>query len=444
MMLERAKSLVLVLLVGLSFFLTFQLWGNNPSFDPLTPANYEQPKNIGDAKEWKDLIKPQKILFHDAENHHTMATSKMAPYGFLWDAMQMWQFTNLREAKLETADWEKILASNGVEFIFPERLPSILLAKLLQVPDNLTDRISFIDRIWVYREEDRPDFTALFISGQERKVYASKLIDVSQDHYFDLPNLIALGSQLPEQAPVLAMDNYFQIYYLPLERGSMMQWTYEAEAIDVQEMVDALFLDTSAIKEISERSGTRIFTDGTKSLQYNENTHDMRFYVPFYERSEREDQEEELLQTLDFMNNHRGWTGEYLFDHWQDELDHRQFRFREFMEGYPLYGETASGMIGEIWLRYQSNQVSEYRRSLIRIKGAKRFYQISILSGQEVLDYLKGKGIYLQNIKNIELGYQAIYDESSAVIKLIPAYIVHLHATRDPIIIDARVFTLEG
>lgn len=453
-MVERIKSVILMLLVLLSFYLTYHLWWDQPTFEPLVIAEYTEPNKIGEQKNWNELIRPQEIYFHYEGNKHTKAISEMSLYRMLWDSLQTWQFVQGAEVNINYARGKEILEEHhGLEYVFADELPLQYFANVLQLPDTFPVGISSLNRIWVYEETDRSEYKVLFISDSRRRAFEATLREPEREHGLSVRNLIILGSQLNEQLPAQYFNvpatasgvhvDFFNLIYLPVERIEMNQWTYQFTAIDIEEMSTALFLDTSALKEIPERGGSRIFTDGTKSLQYKEKANEIRFYLPTYEQGLNAVIDKGYYPVLDFMNHHYGWTGDYRIDRFVRDQAMQGVAFREYINGFPLYSESGTNF-GQIELKYQYNQVNEYARNLLRLESSNTGYQIKIKSGAELIEELRSKGIYLYNINQIELGYKAVFRMDRLETELVPHFIIHFYTDREPLMIDARVQNVEG
>lgn len=448
-MFERMKSIVLVVLVAMSFYLTYQLWWDNPSYETWFPAEYEAPNVLGSTLTWNKLLQPQHVLFHYEQDKHTKATMGTSIYQMLWDSLQKWQFMNAKEISIDLTDGRKLFADhNSLEFVFADDFPIPYYAEVLHLPSNI-EHLRTFNRIWVY-EAENDTYKALFISDKKRRVIETTLLDFEEGRSFSVRNLTLLGSQLTEVIPAsfvsessaLGMHvDFFNVVYVPLERGYMNQWTYPLTFISIEDMANALLLDRTSMKEIPEREHSRIVTDGTKSLRYHTLTSEMRLYLPTYEQGIDKTAEEEMYPILDFMNQHHGWTGDFLLERRLSDPSTHGIVFREYFSGYPIYSEGSA--FGEITIKLSYYQVNEYIRSLIRLQSAKSGYQIPIKSGAELLLDLQAQHVYLYNVRAIQLGYQATLRPAAEELDLIPYYIVQFHKDRAPLYIDARAQKLE-
>lgn len=453
-MLERVKTMILILLVGMSLYLTYNLWWDNRNFEPLVAMEYAEPQKIGSQKSWAELIQPEEIYFHYTGARHTKATQETSIYRMLWEGIQRWQFTDPKAVHFSLDQGKELLEErNGLEFVFADEYPVQFFTDVLHLPDELIADLQTFNRVWVYEVDPSLKYKVLFISDSKRKIIETQLMDHDRTKGFGVGSLILLGSHLTEQQPAHYAENpngsvevytdFFNLIYLPVERTDMSQWSYKLATIDIEQMSNALFLDITAMKEIPERGGSQIFTDGTKSLQYKDKTREMRFYLPVYEQGLGSTNDVGYYPVLDFMNHHYGWTGDYRVRGWINEQDVKGLTFLEHISGYPVYSENGSNF-GQIMLKYQYNQVNEYARNLMRFDSSNSGFQIKIKSGAELLSELRAKNMYLYNIKNIELGYKAVLNMDNLEAELIPHYIIHFYTNRDPLLIDARVQNTEG
>ncbi len=432
----------------MSFYLTFNIWWDNQTFEPLIATEYVEPQKLGSQMSWSELIQPEAILFHYEGNRVTKATQETSIYRMLWDAMQKWQFVDPEEVLINPERGRELLEEyNGLEIIFSDEYPMQFFNNILHLPEGFATKTPSFNRIWVYEVEPSQAYKVLFISDAKRKVIEANLVDLDRAKGFGVQYLMILGSHLTEHqslqyanGPIESFGgnlDFFHMIYLPVERSDMNQWSYKLATIDIEQMASVLFLDMTAMKEIPERGGSQIFTDGTKSLQFKERSQEMRFYIPVYDQGQMTN-DEGFYPVLDFMNHHHGWTGQYRVKNWINDQDVKGLEFREYISGYPIYSEKGYHF-GEIMLKYQFNQVNEYARNLLWLESSHSGYQIKIKSSAELLDDLRAKKIYLYSIKQIELGYQAVLDIGNLEAELIPHYIIHVYSNSDPVLIDARV-----
>ena len=71
---ERAKSIILIVLVGTSIFLTWSIWTYEPKYEKIDQGNYINIES--DEQTVSDIIKPKQILIH-RNNQHFQASDQV-------------------------------------------------------------------------------------------------------------------------------------------------------------------------------------------------------------------------------------------------------------------------------------------------------------------------------------------------------------------------------
>ena len=61
---ENIKSVILTILVGISFLVTWNLWTYQPSYEELENADTVQEVSFSSKKDIKDIVKPDQVIFH--------------------------------------------------------------------------------------------------------------------------------------------------------------------------------------------------------------------------------------------------------------------------------------------------------------------------------------------------------------------------------------------
>src|SRR5690625_5055065 len=94
---ETIKSFILVVLVGLSFLLSYILWSYQPKYEMFYDASYITEADIGGKERTKnDIIRPTNIVFH----HENLAEDV---YGFIlpkeiqtfFNEITTWELSNV-------------------------------------------------------------------------------------------------------------------------------------------------------------------------------------------------------------------------------------------------------------------------------------------------------------------------------------------------------------
>lgn len=424
---EGLKSILLVMLIGISLSFSYLLWESEPTPLPLVPAKYELPAKIGEQETWEDLLQPNEVVLHLGDNRHTVIFPTTPEYTLLWRSLKELQFFRLTEVSPTTDDWKALLERRtGIEYNFRNPLPVPLLRKAINIPKEIENDLSTVNKIWITNDPERN--TVYLLSAKEGKVFQGEIGKPSNPSFIDIPQLLSMGTKKEEWIPLLGESpgswDYLSLRYLPKNPLEIMTFHYELTRIGEQEMARSLFLDLSITREITERDGSRIFTDGIKSLQTNPSTGQMRYYVPGYEVQGGATTYEDPAYLLEFMNQHQGWTGQYVIDQADLIVGNTVLRFRQQVRGLSLYDQDEKEGIGIISIKGTAGHPSEYIRSLFRLGKLLEQKKTTLPSGLDLMHQLEKEQIPLYKIGWIELGYHMLVDKEKKAMRLSPSYVV--------------------
>lgn len=427
---EGIKSLLLLLLIGTSLSLSYLLWASEPAPLPLVPGKYETPVKIGEERSWNDLLSPHEVLLHLGGGRHAKIYPDTPEYTLLWRSLTQMHFSQFNEVSLNEDNWNDLLNNReGIEYSYENPLPLLLLRQVLAIPDGLENLTSTVNKIWISKEGMGE--AVYFLSSKEGRILKGEIGKPSDPTFIDVPQLLSMGLTKPAYFPLIGVNpgswEYYTLQYLPSSPVEIPILTYDLHLIGEKEMVGSLFLDLSVMREITERDGSRIYTDGTKSLQSNPKTAQIRYYVPGYETQAGNMQTAEPDFLLDFMNQHRGWTGHYQIEKADIISGTYALRFREEMGGLSLYENQEEGKrVGLIELKGVSGHTTEYIRSLLTLGQKKQHQKETLPSGRELLAELSRENIPLYKIKSVEIGYHLQIDQKNRLLLLIPSYVVEI------------------
>jgi len=445
---ELTKTILLNVLVILSFLLTFMLWNKQPKFEFISPATYVTSNQIGQAMEMEDLIMPEAIIFHYGNDKHTKATNRDAMYRIMRNQMAKWYFSDFTPVSLTRLKWEAIAQEKmGLEITYRSTVPVSVMNQLFTFHDEINE-IQGIDRIWLYYEETEDTVFALFISNEEQRILRARTaVNVKdlRDSY------LRLGATLPEQIakvyeeekePV-RYNNYafWNVYYVPKGSIRMKQYHYNYLPITDQQLIQSFFLDPTLVKQVVERDDTTIFTDGSRSIQIRPNQQTLTFTNPALQQGDDQLTEDDKLQgVISFINVHLGWTDDYQLEQIEARSDGtEQYVFRQYLDSFPLISDAQTADV--ISVTSEKGHVVSLKRSLIDFDT--HFYEKDwvLMSGHELFNLLRERHTDVGSIRNIYLAYHMKLKQG--YVELIPSWVIQ-KATGKDLIIDARSQTQGG
>ena len=183
---ERAKSIILIILIATSSYLTWSIWTYEPKYEKI---DQEYINIESDEQTVSDVIKPNNILIHRYNQH--FQTSDHVDIEKAEEQMAKWKLFNLtrHSPQLTRKQFEEFVHADGsVEIIFSDDIPLTLYKTALQIGDKEVPAFSF-DRI-IYKQKDihAQKATIYFASSEnfkflEASVETRKLKDFNSIFY---------------------------------------------------------------------------------------------------------------------------------------------------------------------------------------------------------------------------------------------------------------------
>jgi len=130
---ETIKSFVLVVLVGISFLLSFILWSYQPNYESFYDTSYVNEVDVGGIELAKnDLVAPKEVIFQEDQK----VTSFVNPNDRLlfYKNLASWVFYDFRVTNSNGRPDEK---KKYVELVFPSALPAELITNLFTFHDEI-------------------------------------------------------------------------------------------------------------------------------------------------------------------------------------------------------------------------------------------------------------------------------------------------------------------
>lgn len=413
---ENIKSAILSILVITSIILTWTLWTYQPNFDVMEESDKTvEEVSLGEKKTLADVVRPERLFYHQEGSH--FGTFDTFEIDQTLKEMSRWNYSNFEDISSTVKNVPSFLyEKKSVELIFPDIVPLNLLKSTLKLADkNLPEM--YMDRLVVDLNTPNELGTVYFISTKEKlvirarvpatfiKAYQAEHVStVTQNGKFNSYTLVnAEQFLLVRQEPInLAMYNYL------------------VEELSSEKFRDALFSDPRFVQKNFSTFGEE-YTDSSTlmSINYDSNT---VFYVKTAEETEVDEPIEDLLeQSLEFVNSHGGWTDNYRFA--GIDVSERYILYRLYdLSGYPIYSENRTSEIYQIW---GSSEVNKYFRSNFTLGRRVQATEMTLPSGMEVLEQLKGiDGFQLENIQDLSIAYRMTKDDEPLLIHLEPTWYV--------------------
>lgn len=420
---EKIKSIILLILVLNSLLLSYLLISYKPTNTIESISEYIPRIKFGQDTTLKQVTKPHQFIIHDRDNGHFIINLDKYGHEIILNEMEQWSFYNFSQIN-EKIDWVDLIENNhGIEIIFPISLPDSLMQSMFKVVSS-TELIDNVNRIWIYDEQDG-NVGAYFISDEKDIVYkAQTSITVQKLNQYQ-----HIASDQPKYNYYWSYpldDNKLvdQAYYLPNEGLIIEVQRKIMTPVTIEDFIQLLFIDPSLVKRIEmENENNILFTDGNRSMQYFSDEKYISFFQPVTDNYRQIDLNKDTYAAIRYVNQHGGWDGEYLLDNIEQASGSSYFKFKKYINGYPLLNEE--GNYGAIKLKTTDGIVSAFDRSIIFIENATQELRYEkIYSDKELFELLSVRNVLEEDIAKIELNY--VIKTAFEFVLIDPYWIVYL------------------
>ncbi|MYL34459.1 hypothetical protein GLW05_12735 [Pontibacillus yanchengensis] len=395
MTVEHIKTIVLSSLIATSLLLTVAIWNYQPNLDELGDENIidAATKINGQQKTMKEILEPKQMIFH--ENNRTFSLSSRTASLDLFEEMRTWPMTDF-----ETLSSNQLERESKVEVIFPTAVPLNVLANTLSINEEEKLPEYNVNRIFIEISNNQSSTSVYFVTDGEDQVIRAVIrnFDVykSLDQYlvnsYDHVDYLTIDEK---------RDNPI---YIPEGEMTLPVYTYTTTPISVSPLINVLFNDPNMVRPNSSTFGQSYYTDSTRQLRINQDQKYMRFVNPSISNIDSLPRQEVLKQSLDFVNDHNGWTDNYKLFNINDSGSTIDYRI--FKKGYPVFDDNNLSLIQQTWAE---QELYAYNRAMVQFATLieSESQQVTLASGSDVLDYLnKSMNQFPLLIEDIAIGYK--------------------------------------
>lgn len=385
-MMEKLKSLALTVLIVASLYQSYLLAYSTPKFEPIPQNDYVQTEPLGAQTQLNDLLFPDQIIVHLGSQQHSVLYPSSYNYKSLWDNIMQRSFGGFRKTSLFLANvnWEDVREKHqGVEVRFRNGIPMNVLENLLQFKGDLPVDNDTITKIWIIESANKEEVRTFFFTDTLSVGYEVIRADFTTK---DVENFVAYAETANLYKSINGGD-----YYLPLKTLHVMGYTLSYTQFTTEQLKRTLFVDPGITRNLKERDGSEIYTDGKRGLQINNDKRWMYYSDPVAPIDSKNDVKDNLLAGVQFVNQHGGWDGDYgiLRTPQRQLLSDQTFMFRMYYDNFPIVTSQLEGF-GLMKLNVQKGIVSGYERSMVILDGKTIVRNEGVLpSATEVEERLK-------------------------------------------------------
>lgn len=411
---EIIKSIVLLLLVSLSVLFTFEVWNYSPNYEPMEQLQTVDI-SISEKKTIDEIIKPYKIITNLKD--HVLGSTDTEKIDRILTEMNTW---NLSDLKLVSQDMKKfdiaqiLRQPSQMTFYFTGEVPMLVYDNVLLIDEVNIPEATF-NRLVIDWSQSTQAPVIHLLSEMSGLHYEMQVTLPNKTSF--LRNVVDVGQSFEEyveidrdNAPVLAV---------PKDPITIMRNTYYQEEINPIRFRDALFSDPNAVRR-SQIDATHEEYGDDHAFMTVDTENKFLNYVMLAEKSlEFALPSELLLNSIDFINEHGGWTDEYRYAYMNPYS--RYVRFQLYVDGLPVFSDQPN--MSEITETWGDMRVFKYIRPYYTLDVNIEPVQEKLPSGVEVAESLReSEELDFDLIEEITPGYYMIHDVERKLIILQPCW----------------------
>lgn len=412
---EPIKTAVLILLILLSITLTFSIWTFRPNYQPIEQAPAVEV-SIAEKLKLSDVILPYKLITNSGDR--MTGTTDRENIKTMVDFMSTWSFRNLQEADPEvTVDEVNSMVNHPerITLFFRSPIPFGVADNLFRFGEPVTNEASF-SRIVIETESDRG--LVHFIGREGGRRFTAQATEIDGER---LKSLTA-GAEAFEPYASVEREDALDLY-VPAESRPISNLTFiqQQQEVSPAEFKNALFPDPSLVER--ERSGEHkeIYYDIERQMTVDTQLRTLSFTDTKAESQGVSIPSELLLDSLDYVNGHSGWTNEFVLSY-MDPI-RKLIKYQLIVDGYPVFSDKTMTWtdITQVW---GDGRVVRYSRPYyVLANPLPEETEKVLLPGTDVAEKLRTEeSVDFAEVGEIIRGYDLRRDEANNTYTLEPAW----------------------
>ncbi|ETE92532.1 hypothetical protein C621_0213910 [Bacillus thuringiensis serovar aizawai str. Leapi01] len=411
---ENFKTIVLINLVVISLFLTFNLWTYVPDSTSMQNAKFVQGNEGMNQTKISDVVRPTSIIVHKDKNHY--GSRREADIESIYKPLELGELHDFREISITKGDFLSYVHGEGkVELVFPTDIPFDAVKSMFNMKEKSTDKPKHFNRILLdpSRSKDQEIKINFVSDGDNFKIYEAKLSGLYLKDIVNAQNQFIVSAKPYFDYQLNDMKKLF----LPDGTTELSNITYISSNLAVDTFKNALFSDPRYLSPITEMS-KETFTDGIRSMEIENDRHMLKYKNSSVLTEKTIDNLMLLQKSFEFVSGHSGSLDSYRLDY----MNKGETVFRLNEDGYPVFNADGLAELRQVW---GSEEVMEYERPLLSLNTKGIEQKVTLPSGHVVIASLENNPeIKKQVIKDIGIGYKLSLD--GQVVRLQPIWYVKL------------------
>ncbi|MED0960310.1 YycH family regulatory protein [Bacillus paramycoides] len=412
MSMENFKTIVLINLVVISLFLTFNLWTYVPDSTSMQNTKFVQGNEDINPIKISEIVRPSSVIIHKEKNHYVSENKENVDS--IYKILENGELHDFREITGSVPKGDFLSYVHGeekIEFVFPTNIPLDTIKSMFNIKDKNIESNRSFNRIIIdpSRSKDQ-EIKVNFVSyDTSRKIYQATLTGAYVKDILNAQNqLITVARPYFEY-----QINDTKKLFLPDGITELSKVEYITSKLEVDTFKNALFSDPRYLSPISEKT-KETFTDGIRSMEIDKSNAMLKYKNSAVHSDKTTDNAIILQKSFDFVSGHSGTLKSYRFDY----ISKGKTSFRLYEGGLPVFNADGIAELKQAW---GSGEVMQYERPLYNLSFSLPNKQptTSLASGHTVMTSLENNPEIDKNlIQDVGIGYKLSLEPSTNEVRM--------------------------
>lgn len=402
---ETIKSFILFLLVAISLFLSFILWSYQPDYGLISDKSYQEVNVGGEERTRSHLINPNQIVFHD--NQSIYSFSRPLEKNTFYHRLSDWIMYNY---KVSDTDGRPTV-EEYVEIIFSNKIPAELLNNIFNFEGNVNLPSWSFNRIFIALDKENKTLKMKTLSVDGRKEITATMDQLENYQFIE-----SYFNGYKKTDKYIDFGSRNNPLYIPEDTMELPKRTIVADRIVPDSFENALFPNPSLV---TQNRLEAIYTDGQRGMQVLNDGRKLEFTNPIQSSFTQQNMLTLLDDTINHINEHKGWTNDFVLERINPEKNKVSFRLT--YEGYPVFDFYDTPKMTEVW---RNNELYQYERPLIKLGNTLNTTLMELHSIDVIEQFIWDQNIAKRDIQDITAGYYLTYPDDKHSFILEPAWFI--------------------
>lgn len=411
---ENIKSFLLTILVLSGGVLTWNLWTYQPDYETIDNGETVKEVSLSEKKDAKKIIKADRIFHH----HKDRIQGTIDPFEIDRTIRELsrWTFTDFEDDSSNINQFvsDFVQQKGMTEIIFPDSVPFELYKNFLDIKGKEPD-FNFNRIVINVKKFDKEEGFVYFVDYKNQKVMKSRvnssyISGFKNNFYSDSLSSTKYSSYYSAK---LTNKNYL---YIREKEITVPVLSYVIEELPMKKFKNALFKDPSFVQKNDISTGEE-YTDGLTLMRVNYEKHLISYLNPASEQEYYINGNDLLQRSIDFVNNHGGWTDNFRYAEMTESNHSVLFRLYE-KNGIPVFSEEGISEILQVW---GENELNKYERNNFSLNLLTDSEDKKLSSGKEILELIKTKKNFKPELlTDLVIGYKMSNNSQDFLLQLEP------------------------